>query len=160
MNLSLYDYTAVILLPLILINFCLDFLSDSEIVNNETKIGFFQLFHHIVCVVYLSSVVFMPFVTKKLSILIISVLVSFGIQLGYIVNNDYCWLTRMVNNMIDPSRPKRKWVGGDICSLVKKYMRDETWAYSDINYINNTKLVLIVNVVHIFFIVHRYLIFQ
>jgi hypothetical protein len=149
MNLSLYDYTAIILIPLSLIMFSLDFLSDSEIIKNETKIGIFQLFHHIVCIIFLSSVSFMPFLTKRLSVLIISVITSLIIQIGYSINNDYCWLTRMVNKMINPVRPDRKWVGGDIHSLIKKYTREDSWAYSDIRYIDNTNLVVFVNGVHI-----------
>ena len=150
MNLNLYEYTSIILLPIILFHFSLDFLSDSDIIKNETKIGILQFFHHIVCTIYISGIVLLPFVSRNISVLFITIIVSMVIQIGYLINNENCWVTIMANKLINPKYPNRKWVGGDICSLIKSYIRDDSWRYSNIKYINNTKLTLIANIVHIF----------
>jgi len=149
MNISLYEYTALFLIPYIIFHFTVDFLSDKEITSNETIIGTLQLFHHIVCAIYMFGIILMPFVTRKLSILFITIVTSLVIQVGYLINNDYCWLTKLVNQMINPEKIKRKWTGGDIVSIIKRYIRGDSWTYGNIEYIDNTTLVLIVNVVHI-----------
>ena len=154
-KLGMYEYVSVILLPLILFHFCLDFLSDDEIVRDETKIGILQFFHHTVCTIYLSGILILPFISINIGIIILTILVSIITQIGYLINNEYCWVTSMVNKMINPGgNGKRKWVGGDICSLIKSYLYDN-WRYSDIKYINNTKLTLIANIVHIIIIINK-----
>ena len=151
MNLGLYEYMCV-LTPFILFNFCLDYLSDSQITHSETKIGMHQLFHHITATIW-AGVFTLPFMSSKLSVVGLSIIVSLVIQAGHRVNKDYCWLTRIVNKMIDPQKPNRKWTGGEIGSLMKKYVRGDQWAYSDMGPQNNTILITIMNVIHLFILI-------
>ena len=145
---ELYEYVSVILVPLILFHFCLDYLSDRDIVKDETKIGIIQFFHHTVCTIYMAGITILPFISGSLSIITMTIIVSIITQIGYLINNEGCWVTSYVNKIITGS-DKRKWAGGDICSLIKSYIRDPNWRYSDITYINNTNLVLIANIIHI-----------
>ena len=55
--------------------------------------------------------------------------------------------------MIDPQKPNRKWTGGEIGSLMKKYVRGDQWAYSDMGPQNNTILITIMNVIHLFILI-------
>ena len=151
MNLGLYEYICV-LIPFILFNFSLDYLSDSQITQHETKIGMCQLFHHLTATIW-TWVILLPFMSSKLSVITLSILTSLVIQAGHRINKDYCWLTRIVNKTIDPNKPNRKWPGGDIGSLMKKYIRGDSWAYSDMLPPNNTSLSTIMNVIHLFILI-------
>lgn len=151
MNLDLYEYMCV-LTPFLLFTFSLDYLSDSQITHSETKIGAFQFFHHLVVTIILATSA-LPFMSSHLSVIVLSILVSLGVQVGYRINKDYCWLTRVVNKMIDPQKPKRKWTGGDIESLMKKYVRGDSWAYSDMGPQNNNTLITVMNLIHLFVLI-------
>ena len=146
---DLYEYTSL-LLPLILFHFCIDFLSDRDIVKDETKIGIIQFFHHTVCTIYTFGITILPFININISVLVLVIFVSICTQIGYLINNEYCWLTKIVNKMINPyGSGRRKWTGSDIPSLVKSYLRDSDWRYSDMRNLNNNNLMLITNTVHI-----------
>jgi hypothetical protein len=135
-------------LPISLILWIIDFLSDSYITKNETKIGIMQYIHHIIAIIAFSG----PFINifvNNLTMLILSIILMIGIQIGFLYNNDYCWLTIMINKMIDPNRPKRKW-RGEIESLIKHYVRGDSWAYSDIHHIDFSNSVIIINILFIF----------
>ena len=136
-----------VLTPFILINFCLDYLSDSQITHSETELGMHQLFHHLVATIW-AGIYTLPFMSSKLTVITVSVLVSIVIQGGHLMNKDYCWLTRRVNRKINSDKPDRKWVGGDIVSLMKKYVRGDDWAYSNMGVQKNRKLDCIVNCIH------------
>ena len=142
----------VILTPFILFNFCLDYLSDSEITHSETKIGMYQLLHHIVATIW-TGVFTLPFMSSRLPVVSLSILISMIIQIGHRINKDYCWLTRHVNCIINPDKPKRKWVGGDIGSLMKKYIRDPEWAYTDMRPPKNDILINIMNSIHLIILI-------
>ena len=151
MNLNLYEYISI-LTPFVVFNFCLDYLSDSQITQSETKIGMHQLFHHLVATILIGTFT-LPFISSHLSVVGLSILVSMGVQVGHRINKDYCWLTRTVNKMIDPQKTKRKWTGGDIGSLMKKYVRGDSWAYSDMGPQNNTTVTLVSNLIHLFVLI-------
>jgi hypothetical protein len=138
--------------PFILFNFSLDYLSDSQVTQHETKIGMCQLFHHLTATVW-SGVFLLPFMSSKLSVITLSIITSLVIQIGHRINKDYCWLTKIVNQTIDPNKPNRKWAGGDIGSLMKKYTHGDAWAYSDMRPPNNTSLITIMNVIHLFVLI-------
>jgi hypothetical protein len=151
MKLGLYEYIGV-LTPFIIFNFCLDYLSDSQITQHETKIGMHQLFHHFIATILMCAFT-LPFFSPNLSIITLSIIVSIGVQAGHRVNKDYCWLTRRVNKMIDPQKPNRKWTGGDTGSLMKKYIRGDSWAYSDMGPQNNTLITFVTNIIHLFVLI-------
>ena len=144
---NLYEYTSLILVPFVVIHFSMDFLSDSQVSKDETKIGVLQFLHSIICSIFLNGMLVLPFIKGNIGILSITILVSIATQIGYLINNDFCWLTTLVNTIINPDNPKRKWVGGDISSLIKKYIRGDDWACSDIKYIENTKIVILTNTI-------------
>ena len=151
MNLDLYQYIAI-LIPFIIFNFCLDYLSDAQITHSETKLGMYQLFHHTTATIW-TSIFFLPFISSKLSVVGLSILTSLVIQAGHRINKDYCWLTTRVNKIIDPKKPKRKWTGGEIGSLMKKYVRGDSWAYSDMGPQNNTSIITVMNLIHLFVLI-------
>ena len=58
----------------------------------------------------------------------------------------------MVNNLIDPQKPNRKW-RGDYESLIKHYIRGDEWAYSDIRNIDQTQFVIFINIILILILI-------
>ena len=93
-----------IVIVISLIHFSIDYLSDEQITSNETKIGILQIIHHLVITIQMFGIF-----VNNLPFKIIAILTSFAIQLGYLVNNDHCWLTTMVNKLINPDKPDRIW---------------------------------------------------
>uniref|UniRef100_A0A6C0I9C3 Uncharacterized protein n=1 Tax=viral metagenome TaxID=1070528 RepID=A0A6C0I9C3_9ZZZZ len=131
-----YDL-ACVLLTLTLVFFSIDYLTDNSITHDETKIGILIFIHHLACVVAGIGSTLCLLYKNVLPSVIVIIILSTIIQTGFLINNDYCWLTKMINKMIDPSRPNRKW-RGDIFSLLKHYIRGDEWGYGDIRYINQT----------------------
>jgi hypothetical protein len=143
-----YEYFSLIVI-LSLISFSVNFLSDSEIIENELKLGFYDFLHHFFYNINIVSVSIIPFIKNpSLMILFILVCTSIIVQIGFLYNNEYCWITRGVNKLINPDKPNRKWRGG-FTSSINHYLRGDSWAYSDISpgSLNNTSPVLILNVV-------------
>ena len=60
--------------------------------------------------------------------------IIFIILTGLYKNNGFCWYTTMVNNMIDPTKPMKKWRSRP-SHFIKQYLRGHSWAYSNI--VNN-----------------------
>jgi len=118
-----------IIIPLSLFLWTIDFLSDSQINKNETKLGILQYLHFLVSVISFSAPIFNIF-TNNLVIQFLSIMITIISQAGHLVNNDYCWLTIFVNKCIDPTKPNRKW-RANIDSFIKHYIRGDSWAYSD-----------------------------
>ena len=147
MDLNLYEYM-VILTPFIILNFCLDYLSDSEITHSETKLGICQFLHHIIASI-LTFTIFLPFMSSKLTVVSVSIIVSLVTQVGFLINKDYCWLTRYVNGIINPENPNRKWTGGDIGSLIKKYLKSSEGAYTEMRQPNNFTVINTFNIIHL-----------
>ena len=52
----IYDLVALIIIPLVLVHFSIDYLSDSQISNNETIIGVLGIFHHLVLTIQMVSI--------------------------------------------------------------------------------------------------------
>ena len=92
--------------------------------------------------------IFTLFLIDDIKYITISVLILIIVQLGFVKNNDYCWYTKMVNELIDPNKPNRKW-RSDWESFIRHYVRGDEWAYS--NRFNNgaTTEMTVVNVVYI-----------
>ena len=151
MNLTLYEYF-LLLTPFILFHFCLDYLSDEEVTHSETKIGILQMFHHTIGMMVTFSLI-LPFLSSRLSVLIAHIIVALYIQIGHLINKDYCWLTTMVNEIIDPKKPNRKWTGTTIWSLLKKFTRGPEWAYSEIRKPNNLFNIVFFNCMYILLLV-------
>ncbi len=147
-SMELYTYVSLFVLPLGLFNFGLEFLSDSEILKDELKIGIPNLLHHLLYAFNILSVTVLLFLKPKLKVLIITILFSIVMQLGFLLNNDYCWVTQYINCLINPNRPNRKWRAG-IESMIKHYLRGDTWAYSEIKNPDNSNLLIFLNIVHI-----------
>lgn len=77
-------------------------------------------------------------------VIILGIITSIVIQVGYLINNDYCWVTRMVNRKINNTKPHRKWLC-DIVLQIKKYIRGDEWSYSDIRNTDQTGIVILSN---------------
>lgn len=143
---SFYELMSVFI-PVSLILWTIDYLSDSKIVVNETKLGMLQYLHHIVALIGFIG----PFINLfvgNLPIYVISIILNIIVQIGWIRNNDYCWLTRLVNTTINPNQPDRKW-RGEIGSFIKHYVRGDSWAYSDIYDVNYSNSVVVLNIIFI-----------
>ena len=85
--------------------------------------------------------------------MIISIITSLVIQIGYIINNDHCWLTVLSNKLINPEQPNRIW-RADLFLQIKHYIRGDSWAYKDIYNFNQNNIVLFGNIVFIVFLIH------
>jgi hypothetical protein len=124
-----------------------DFLSDSYIIKDETKLGIFQYIHHLAATIAFLG----PFInlfTGNFMFYVVSIILSIIIQSGFLINDDYCWLTLIVNKCINKEQPKRKW-RADLSSFVKHYTRGDSWAYSDMYKPDFTSGTLIINCVFI-----------
>jgi len=146
------DYDIVcILIILTLVHFAGDYLSDKKITHSETKLGILIFIHHLLCVFMCFGSIICLLFSKSIILAFIIIAISTVIQSGFLINNDYCWLTVMINNLIDPEQPYRKW-RGDYESLLKHYIRGDSWAYSDIRNINQQSMALNINVILILFL--------
>ena len=142
---DLYDLFSIIIVPITLISFCIDYLSDKDIIQNEVKIGFFSFLHHLICSIQ-GSVLINICLSNNLLILVLTYLITIICQICWILNKDYCCVTRFVNILINPSKKYRKWRSG-ITMYLKHYIRGDDWAYSDFTNYRNNKLVLLGNIV-------------
>ena len=61
----------------------------------------------------------------------IVLILNFIIQIGFLINNDYCWYTRFINKIIDPEKLDVKW-RSCFPEFITHYIRGNSWAYSDI----------------------------
>jgi hypothetical protein len=148
---DIYTYITLFVLPLTLFNFCLEFLPDPDIPHgDELKLGIFNFIHHLIYAFNILGAFLLPFLQKPPIVILILVTISTLITLiGYLINNDYCWITKMYNTFIDPKKINRKWCAG-IESNIKNYLRGDDWAYSDMVNPDNTNLIFIICCIHIF----------
>ena len=143
-NLSLHQLFSVII-PLALINFSFDYLSDGEVVKNELGIGIITLVHHIFafCSVFF-GLIFGLFFTNNPYFIILTTLIYIGIHIGFLINDNICWMTILINKMINPEKPLRKWRGADPMAYIKHYIRGDDWAYSNIYVSKRDKVLFII----------------
>jgi hypothetical protein len=142
MNLNTYEVFALFYIPISLVMWILDFLSDKDITKNEFEIGLYQYTHHLFAVLHMGILILL-LTTKDLPVTIITIIIILIAQIGFLINNDSCWFLTLTNIKINPDRPNRKW-RAEIGSLIKHYIRGDEWAYSDINQnVNYTSVKLI-----------------
>jgi len=122
----------------------LDFLSDKDVINNEIKIGALQYIHHLLGA-FTFGILILLLTSRSIPLTIVSIIVIFITQLGFLINKDYCWLLTLTNKTINPNKPNRKW-RADVVSIIKHYTRGDDWAYEDINYNINCHSVKVLNV--------------
>jgi len=140
---DLYNFISLVIIPLTLIHFLLDYLPDRDISHSEIEIGICQLFHHTISIIQMSGLFLVPFLNVNKSVFVVLVSVFLITHIGYLKNKGGCWLLRYTNRLINPNNPDRKWIS-NIYSYIKHYVRGESWAYSDIrndNNFNNSKLI-------------------
>lgn len=144
MSTDVYTFASAVLLPVSMIHFMMDYLSDEEITHSETKIGIFQYTHHLFAAMSILSLVVLPFLNPTLGLISMNVIACLVAQLGWLKNKEYCWFWTLVNNMINPNKPKRRWTSSGV-SLLKKYTRsDEKWAYNDVYSVDNTSAIYLI----------------
>jgi len=145
---KIYDFIAIILIPVILFYFTVDYLSDNNITKDETKIGILQLIHHTLCSICFITPIISLLLVNDLNYILVSIILLTGIQIGFLVNKDRCWYTRMVNKMTNTS-VNRKWIS-DLNSFIKYYIRGSEWANGDIHPDFNYKYTMpLVNMLYI-----------
>jgi hypothetical protein len=157
MSTDMYTFASAVLLPFSMIHFMMDYLSDDEIKHSETKIGIFQYLHHLFGAATVFAVVVLPFINPKLSVTAFTIIMCLFAQIGWLKNKEFCWYWALMNKMINPDKPKRKWTA-DIFSLMKKYIRTgENWAYTNVYKVDNTLTVLIMCLSQLFVLIryHR-----
>ena len=143
-NLSSYEMFSLVIIPFSLFFFGFDFLRDKEITKNETKIGIIQYIHHLAFSSSISGLIATFFLSSNIPFITFLTILSIIMQGGWLINDDYCWLTRYGNNTIGTKCKNRKWIA-EIDSLVKHYIRGDDWAYSDARETKRTKEVIISN---------------
>ena len=143
-NLSMYELFCIII-PLAIINFSFDYLSDGQVVKDELKIGIINFIHHIFafCSVFFGFM-FGMFFTNNPYFIIMTTLIFIGIHVGFLINDNICWMTILINKIINPEKPLRKWRGADPMAYIKHYIRGDEWGYSDIHVSKKDKYMLIV----------------
>ena len=143
-NLSSYEMFSLVVIPFSLVFFAADFLRDKEITQNETKIGIVQLIHHLAFTTNMSGLISSVFLTCNIKFVIFLTILSMVNQVGWLVNDDHCWLTKYANKLIGTEAKNRKWVA-EVSSLVRHYIQGDDWAYSDMRPINRNRQVIISN---------------
>ena len=146
-----YNFISVFVLPLTLIHFSLDYLRDKDIKTNETKVGMLSYLHHFIVNFNLAGVLVLPFVDSTLSVITLNIIITIIAQYGLLINKERCWLTTKINNLIN-GKTNRKWIA-DLNSFIKHYIRGDKWAYSDINFLNNTNRLTFINTVFIIILI-------
>ena len=143
-DLSSYEMFSLIIIPFSLFFFGADFLRDKDITKNETKIGIIQYIHHLAFTTNISGLIGAFFLSCDISLVTLMVILSMIIQVGWLINDDYCWLTRYTNDLIGAKSKDRKWLA-EISSLIKHYIRGDEWAYSEMRSVDRTEQTLISN---------------
>jgi hypothetical protein len=107
LNLSAYEMMALFYIPISLICWTIDYLSDKQITKDETKIGILQYIHHLI----ISALNPIPllFVSKSMLITVLTVITAIGTQIGWLITNDECFYISMMNKLICPEMPRRKF---------------------------------------------------
>ena len=145
-----YELSCILLLVTIVF-FSFDYLSDDQIVHSESKLGILIFIHHLICVIIGFGSIFCLFFSKSIFMAFLIIIISIILQIGFLINDDYCWYTIMVNKIINPLQPMRKW-RGDYESLIKHYIRGDSWGYSDIFKINQTQFVILLNIIALLYL--------
>ena len=146
-----YNFISIFVLPLTLVHFSLDYLRDKDIKTNETKVGMLSYLHHFIVNFNLAGVLVLPFVDSTLSVITLNIIITIIAQYGLLINKEQCWLTTKINNLIN-GKTNRKWIA-DLNSFIKHYIRGDEWAYSDINFLNNTNRLTFINTVFIIILI-------
>jgi hypothetical protein len=149
---DLYTFISVVLLPITIFHFSLDYLSDSEITKSEVKIGISQYIHYFFGTMCYSGIAILPFLNPTLGLILLNITVSIVAQIGWLKNKEYCWLWSYTNKLINPNKPKRKWLS-NIILQIKKYIRGDSWAYSEVKSVDNTKTVLAMTITQLFILI-------
>jgi len=144
-DLSSYEIFSLIIIPFSLFFFGADFLRDKEITHSETKIGIIQLIHHLAFTTNISGLIASFFLTCRIEFVIFLMILSMINQVGWLLNDDKCWLTRYANKTIGTKAKNRKWIA-EVSSLVRHYIQGDEWAYSDMRPVNRNTQVIISNV--------------
>lgn len=154
-NLNAYECILLFYFPYSLTMWTIDILSDSYIKDNIIEIGILQYLHHLIGI-FNFGVLFLLFFSNSTNMLITSVIISIVSQIGWLYNNDLCWLFTYVNKKIDSNRPKRKW-RAELYSFIKHYIRGDSWGFSDINVINMEGCSNFTNIITIFCLIKKIL---
>ena len=149
---NVHEFISIIILPMVLFKFIINYLSDSEIKSNFVEIGIHQFLHHISSTMGFSGAFLSLFFVNNLnfSIFIISLIVF--TQGGFLINNDYCWYTRYVNTLINSDKPKKKWVNA-LPEFIQHYSRGDEWANSDMRPPNYYSASIKINVICIIILI-------
>jgi len=141
---------ASIVIPYVLLHFIIDYLSDSRIVKDELKLGILQFIHH-----FIAQVGFFGILIPTNNIKYISgcFLCNICIQIGFLINKDRCWYTRMINKIIDPNQPDFIRFRNIYSAFIRHYIRGNSWGYSEAYFKNSTTVTSQVLQVTIFFII-------
>jgi len=143
-NLSSYEMFSLVIIPFSLVFFGADFLRDKEITQNETKIGIVQLIHHLAFTTNMSGLISSVFLTCNIKFVVFLTILSMINQVGWLLNDDHCWLTQYANKIIGAQAKNRKWIA-EVSSLVRHYIQGDDWAYSDMRPVNRNRQVIISN---------------
>ena len=67
-----------------------------------------------------------------------------GIHIGFLINDNVCWMTILINKLINKNKPLRKWRGADPLAYIKHYLRGDEWAYSNLHVCKKDKCLLVI----------------
>ena len=148
-----YDFFAVILVPIALIHFIIQFLSDSAIINDELKLGILNLIHHCIYV-FNTSLPLSLFLIKDIKFTILSTFSLLCYLVGCLINNEECFYSKFVNTNINKHNPYKKWTY-DISCFIAHYVRGEKWFNKSMSNPNKslTKINVLLTILQIFSIV-------
>lgn len=119
----------------VLLHFIVDYLSDERIVKDELKLGILQFIHHFIAQVGFFGIL-LP--TNNLKYISGCFLLNFCIQIGFLINKDRCWYTRMINKLIDPTQPDFIRFRNIIPVFIRHYIRGDSYGYREAYFKNST----------------------
>ena len=103
-----------------------------------------QYLHHFAFTTNISGLIGTLFLSNSIPFVAWLMLGSMINQVGWLINDDHCWLTRYANGLIGTESKNRKWIA-EISSLIKHYTRGDEWAYSEMRSVDRNEQVIISN---------------
>ena len=124
---NLYEFVSVILVPYILITFSIEYLSNTLIEKDELKIGIWGMLHHLAEKSGFLTLPIAAVLCNDMRYFMFAVFSNMLAQIGFLLNDDKCWMTRNSNILANPAFPNKKFLS-TFDSFIKQYIRGDEWA--------------------------------
>ena len=144
---DIYEFVSLFIVPLTLIKFIINYLSDTTIIKDEANLGIHILIHHLISTCVFIGSLLAVFFVEDIRYVTLVIILFVVIQVGFLINKDYCWYTRFTNYLTNPEKINKRWVSS-FGEFIKQYIRGDDWATGEMkNEQNYTTGITIINVI-------------